>query len=303
MRRAKRVELHLNGGLGNQLFQYSAGLYLANLWDAKLELNLTRIAYQHTDIPFALTSFNLDNHRAEEKKVYWSNLDLLRTKFIKARVEKINPSQDFQSEFEMIHYRSGKGVRNFNNHLFGYFGDFEFFDSLEPCQKNVNLVHPSQWYSKFLSDNRQGFNAMHVRLGDYLSDVNHYGILSPEYYRRILESLSRYERSFPTYVFTDDVRLSKFLFSGPIFKNLIFVEPPALHDPAESLIIMSHARLLISANSTFSFWAGKLASPLSRIFVPSLNPAGELFVKNMPASWGLIEPIWMNSEEFKLILP
>lgn len=300
---AKRVELHLNGGLGNQLFQYSAGLYLANLWDSKLELNLTRIAHHHTEIPFAVTSFNLDSDRTIVRKIYLSNLDLLRTKFIRARAKKLNSSQDFQSEFEMIYHQSDGGIRNFNNHLFGYYGDFKFFDSLEPFQKVCNLVNPSRWYSNFLLANRQGFNAIHMRLGDYLSDINHYGVLSPEYYRKILESLSNYERSFPTYVFTDDVRLSKTLFSGPIFKKLIFVEPPAHHDPAESLMIMSKARILISANSTFSFWAGKLASPLSKVLVPSVNPAGELFVRNIPASWGQVEPIWMTSEEFKRSLP
>jgi hypothetical protein len=74
--------------------------------------------------------------------------------------------------------------------------------------------------------------------------------------------------------------------------------PPLGADPAESIVLMSQAKVLIISNSTFSWWAACLASMESTIYSPSN------WFKNLEApkdllmnSWRLVESKWKNQDE------
>jgi hypothetical protein len=188
---AKRnqLEIHLTGGLGNQLFQYAAGLHMANLMGSKLLLNLNRVARHDIQVSCDITSFSLDSTCSNVKSISSPRIDLLRTGVLRRAFQKPLLNKLVMAEVENSHFNAGISAGRPTKHLFGYFGDFKYYDSLRDQQKLFRLVNPSPWFSEFLQQNSRGFNALHIRLGDYTSDMNHYGVLSPNYYRRILDHL------------------------------------------------------------------------------------------------------------------
>ena len=61
----ENLRVKLVGGLGNQIFGYMGGYWLARNQNRKLVLDFTEISYNHSE--FDLTSFNLnavtENHK------------------------------------------------------------------------------------------------------------------------------------------------------------------------------------------------------------------------------------------------
>lgn len=296
------VEVHLTGGLGNQLFQYSAGKFLSELIGSKLLLNLNRVARHHSDSNFDISSFSITDDHTRFKIVRSRKMDLLRTRIIRDFGSSVQfKCTEFLNIENFEDYIVNDPISN-NVHLFGYFGDFSFFDSIGSAKNSLILSKPSMWYLESLSERQNGFNAIHMRLGDYTENVDHYGILSPSYYERILESLDTDNRKLPTLVFSDDAHSARRLLSSEANYHYIFVEPPSAADPAESLLFMSKARNLIVANSTFSYWAAKLAAPSSRIYVPESNPSGQEFVRNLPSSWEKVPAEWIKADQLSSTL-
>ena len=58
------------------------------------------------------------------------------------------------------------------------------------------------------------------------------------------------------------------------------------------MVLMGIAKNLIIANSTFSYWAGKLGGKEQNVFYPSTNRQGINFVKGIPDSWVPLKPNW-----------
>ena len=100
-------------------------------------------------------------------------------------------------------------------------------------------------------------NFIHVRGGDYL-DVKHrntLGLLSFEYYKKLIESLDL-ELSKDFVVFSDDLRRVKDVFPNLADNQILAQENFSEY---ESLFLMSRASTACIANSSFSWWGGKLA--------------------------------------------
>jgi hypothetical protein len=90
--------------------------------------------------------------------------------------------------------------------------------------------------------------AVHLRLGDYVGNKN-YVQIQPSYY---IEFFKDKTKTF--YVFTDDYTLAKKMLGN--HDNVEYVEGCS---DIEHLALMSQFNNLIIANSTFSWWAAKIA--------------------------------------------
>ena len=295
--------MHCVGGLGNQLFQYAAGLDMANSCVSSLVLNLEQIATHHNSDSWDVTSFNIksDNVSIQGKR----NLSLSR---LHSAANRRLPTEGFAARVLNVHHEkfkqgavpsqpSNTSQNRFRlsarKHMYGYFADFSFFDNLYANQKDLHLVNPSEW---FVTQNKLGltndFNAIHIRLGDYLLNKDQQGVLNPDYYQFALLNLRKEERELPIWVFSDDVGYARKLLRASPLGSLYFVEPHQSVDPAESMVLMGIAKNLIIANSTFSYWAGKLGGKEQNVFYPSTNRQGINFVKGIPDSWVPLKPNW-----------
>jgi hypothetical protein len=165
----------------------------------------------------------------------------------------------------------------------GYFQDFENFRNIEKTV--VELKNFIETIEIDLPDN---FSAGHLRRGDYVGEVDNFGLLDHEYYESLVRGMGN------ILICTDDRTLAmKYWGSLP---NLTVLGPDEL-TPWEVIAVLAKSTDLYIANSSLSWWAGMIQlSKGGKTYIP--QPWFKSFDKNdrrMVAS-GMIpkNAIWLN---------
>jgi hypothetical protein len=94
--------------------------------------------------------------------------------------------------------------------------------------------------------------------------------------------------SYPIYIFTDDINSARQMFDDSLDVAINWITPPSDTDPAESLLLMSKAKVNIIANSTFSWWGAALNETGKVVLAP------EKWFKAMPDPEFLYPPEWLR---------
>lgn len=175
-------------------------------------------------------------------------------------------------------------------HLRGYFQSYRYFDY---CRKFlsvneiVSLKSPSK---EFLSLEKtislEDFCAVHVRRGDYLRHEDSLGILGFNYYQNAFKKISGLNPNLRFLVFSDDPLLAKELLFDLLPSNTIWPNELNCLSAAENLILMSKAKALIIANSTFSLFAALLADQNAIVIRP------DFWSIDAPNPIDLFRPSW-----------
>ena len=134
--------------------------------------------------------------------------------------------------------------------------------------------------------------AVHVRRGGYLKQKNAqiHGVLAGTYYLRSLEILADCGSLGQVFVFSDaNATDSLRTMNWPTGNK--FVEPPLTSSALENLLAMPHASTVITANSSFSWWAGLLARCRSGSTVVAPN---SWFRESRRSAEGLIPDEWLR---------
>ena len=108
---------------------------------------------------------------------------------------------------------------------------------------------------------------------------------------RISKQIVGFENSTVA-MFSDDVESAKELLNSLELK-FIYLAPPIGVNPLESLILMSKCIGVITANSSFSWWAGALATNAKQVIAPSkwfktLRDPDDL----IPENWTKVASSW-----------
>jgi len=293
------------GGLGNQLFTYFCALYVAQKIDSASELDFSSVDRSHYTSSIALLSMDFPHSllkvkagSVEPKLVHpvMFHIEKFFSKIIPTQKSKIF-LPGFDTKEHMDEFLGGDFLdRNRGLTVEGYFGDFGFYNSVDSAYRNVSLKKPSQQFSALKADfSTSPFAAVHHRLGDFLSLSDSVGLLSRDYYKSAFE-LSRNLGITRFKVFTNDLLSSQQIFSewGFNAKEMQWIDSNTFSDPLENLLLMGTGNVLVASNSTFSFWAGKLASETcTNIFYPAEFRKDRLTeVKNIPGSWIPIKSSW-----------
>ena len=295
-----KVTIHLEGGLGNQLFGYFAGKWFSNKLRVPLELdNSTFRHLKHNSS--SIFDFHLDNESVKSGKSNFNVISIVNkaeailpittsmVDGIVRRVFQLHKSRNlgFDRILEEVDYPV---------HLFGYFQSYKYFSRLSPqiTDSALRLRNPSDWFTK-LHDEAVAEQpiVLHVRRGDYLNSNLRtlFGILSPTYFLESLESLQTKFPNREVWVFSDSLEQVKAEFPKSS-KHLRFIRPPDGSAAAESLRLMSKGSAIVISNSTFSYWAAVLSGH-SNVIAPSKwfrggNDPLDLY----PPSWSLKTSIW-----------
>ncbi|MDD3014735.1 MAG: hypothetical protein PHC34_13625, partial [Candidatus Gastranaerophilales bacterium] len=106
------IILKIIGGIGNQMFQYALGLYLAKKHDTELKLDISDF-YKYSDREFYLNILNINTEIATKEEI--AALSYFKERYF-----------DFDSE-----------VLNLpdNTYLEGYWQSEKYFNSVENCIK------------------------------------------------------------------------------------------------------------------------------------------------------------------------
>ena len=290
------VTVKLMGGLGNQLFGYFAGLYVAK----KLETNLVLDVYQQKHNHHqgsSISDFRLEgqlNTSYSTEEFVHKSLGLFPPQFEKAsqqinKLLRVHVSQKVGFDETLTSLTDPITLR-------GYFQTYRYFLSppISPSQRVLSLQNPSRW---FLELEKVAIatkpTVIHVRRGDYTSSLNTpQGVLSKDYYLAGLEIISKgQKRAAEVWVFSDslDEVRSEFGTAGQSFR---FIETPVNATAAETMKIMSLASGIVISNSTFSYWAAMLGQIPDVVFPEKWFRLADDPEDLCPPNWQKSESLW-----------
>ena len=272
----------LNGGLGNQLFQYAIGRHIAHTKKTLLKLDINRYSKRENELrQYKLNNFNVIENLTTDS-------DIKKTRRF-TRVPLLSK------------YRKQKN-RNFDNSIFsvkkdsyieGFWQSEKYFKDVENIiRKEITLKNqPSENYCKLerkISKSENNSVALHVRHGDFFKDHKEgkrHTVLPLKYYKKALEVISNKILDPYFFVFSDDIKWCKENFKE--LKNTHFVDDKNLPD-YEALIAISKCQHQIIANSSFSWWGAWLNSNPNKIVIAPFQWYNNLKVNmddRLPKNW------------------
>jgi GR25 family glycosyltransferase involved in LPS biosynthesis len=224
------ITVHLQGGLGNQLFQLAFLLYVRKLTGNHIFVDSLQTPEAHSTENYFDTLFST-------WKPYYSNKPTtLLCENPKLAYEDWKPKIDnTEGDIKLSGYFQRENYTQCVNQ--------EFFDSLT-FDETVLQKYPDI-SSKFF---------IHVRGGDYIGNSLHFVDLK-QYYKECMNK--HFGEKFV--IFTNDIPYARSLFN----------EIPIIEESeVDTLLLMSRAKGCICANSSFSWW-GAYLNPKRPICFPS----------------------------------
>jgi hypothetical protein len=295
----------LTGGLGNQMFQYAAGLALAERRRTVLKLDPSwfRDDPAHaTHNRYALSCFNITEQFATQEEIdrvrgvqltrteRWSMagaraLRLYRYAFRYAQRANNHTPPTFAFYPEFFEQPD-------NTYLGGMFQSEKFF---APAAALVRLhfslrYPPTPEVEQLAARIRSGPSAaLHFRRGDYVSNARFnrdLGALGLDYYRAAARLLRARSPGATLYLFSDDIEAvaREFKPDGP-HHFVRFAGPAHAHDELRLMSLCEHIAI---ANSSFSWWAAWLNQTPGKLVIapePWFASNGHDTRDVVPANW------------------
>lgn len=216
------ILIRLQGGLGNQLFQWALCESLKENYKVKLDQHIPGCTNRSYDLP------DIINHKvytvSETEKAEFS-----KTNFITIR--------------DNHRYKNLKFKDDKNYYLNGYWQNEKYFSHIR------NKILDSLKWPNLENLDFEDSCSIHVRRGDYLKYRHIHTVQEIEYYNRALDIIN--PKGY-IYVFSDDIAWCKSNFKG---KNMIFMKT---NSHIQDLKYMSLCSDNIIANSSFSWWGAWL---------------------------------------------
>lgn len=268
---------YLQGGLGNQMFQYAIARALSEHYQSTFLLDRSWF-----DVPQSETTprpYQLDLLQIQNV----ANSDLIfpkkPNKLIKALQGFIpaNPIVYYQQnafEFDPSLFRL-KRMAERDLFLFGYWQAYPYLEVIRPIlQTEFKTKAPTpNHYQAYLQQIRSSESVMlHIRRGDYVnspSAAKFHGVLPLSYYQQAIEVLLLQKPDSHFFIFSDDLPWAK----EALPKNLkiTFVENALQADAAaQELQLMTECKHQIIANSSLSWWGAWLKQDCNGlVFTPN----------------------------------
>lgn len=290
------IIVKLMGGLGNQMFQYAAGLSLALTKKTELLIDESFLIAEtnnlYTKRNLELKCFNLDIKIAGKKDIERFNITQ-SNKYIRS-LQRNFPflfSNLYAAESGMMFQ---KGFFNFpkNTYLDGFWQSEKYFKNIESILENkftpkeAPNTENSAWLNKISSCESV---SLHIRRGDYIlskSSQEHHGNLILSYYINALNIIkSKYSNS-EVFVFSDDLDWCKENLNLEF--KIHFVDANQKSNFHYDMYLMSHCKHNIIANSSFSWWGAWLnRNPEKMVIAPNKWFTDELTTTKdlIPTGW------------------
>ncbi|MCX6701646.1 MAG: alpha-1,2-fucosyltransferase [Candidatus Zambryskibacteria bacterium] len=262
------IIIKLEGGLGNQMFQYALGRNLSLIHNTtfKIDYSYLKKANQ-SQRTLIIDNYNTvleevtDKEVASYTSIFQKILDKIRSKK-KMVVEKSNL------------FDSNILLRN-DGYFVGHWNNEKYFKINENIIRNdFKLKKP---FGEMAQTTAEKINStpnatgIHIRRGDYVTIkkiADKHGVLSISYYEQTMAKIIERFPDTVFFVFSDDMEWAKENF--PKKYPVIFVSNPNIPD-YEELILMSLCKHNIIANSTFSWWGAWLNTNPNKIVIAPKN--------------------------------
>jgi len=286
------IIVKLQGGLGNQMFQYALGRRLAQKNQTELKLDLSFYGDQAGVTPrqYELDIFKIKAASAEKKEVA-KIIGPRPPRLIQKILNRLGISYNNKNYAREDSFDFAPAFLSLpdNTYLEGYFQSEKYFlDIRDEILADFSLLSGEEDKITDLSQKIASLNSisLHIRRGDYVSRPEasaFHGVCSLDYYRAAIKIIKDRVSKPHFFIFSDDPDWCRANFS-----NLEKVEFISGLNPAQDLILMSRCRHNIIANSSFSWWGAWLnqnAAPI--IIAPQrwFNNQAINLEDRLPAAW------------------
>jgi hypothetical protein len=229
------ILIRLQGGLGNQLFQWALYESLKENYKVKLDKHIPGCTNRSYDLP-DIISDKVDTISETEKA------EFSQTNFITIT--------------DNHRYKNLKFKDDKNYYLNGYWQNEKYFVHIR------NKILDSFKWPNLENLDFEDSCSIHVRRGDYLKYRHIYPVHGIEYYNRALDIIN--PKGY-IYVFSDDIAWCKSNFK---VKNMIFMKN---NSHIQDLKYMSLCSDNIIANSSFSWWGAWLNQNRNKKVICPIN--------------------------------
>jgi len=281
-------------GLGNQMFQYAAGLALAHRRNTVLKLDVSWFSEGNAAAAherYGLDCFVLDAHFTTEQELAWcwghqrnvaeSRFGRLLAKIGLQRYAELLPTGGNWHIQKQFHFYPEFFDLPDGSVIDGTFQSEKFFAPVaKVLKKHFGFrFAPSENVAAMAAEISSGEAvAVHFRRGDLVNNPKYQKSQAPlgtDYYKRAIDQIrSRIVK--PTfYIFSDDIAYAKESDLCP--DGAIFIDCVEEWNAYDALRLMSLCKNFIIANSTFSWWGAWLSENPEKIVIHP-NP----WFANMP---------------------
>lgn len=303
----EKLILNCSGGLGNQMFEYAAGLYFAAQLNRQLEV--VRPLPQHAQWggfsrPFQLSQFairsKIRSTKLSDRLFFSTNVrvrpfqSLLR-QVLQAEVFEEPVSYKFHSELPKLLHRQ-------KVYMNGFWQAADYAFAMESLlREEYRFKSPPRGRNQVYLDHINKLKcpiSIHLRIGDYAL-INHPEgsstgrvsmVLQENYYTKAIDRVAELFPEHTLVVFSDDQRAAKNIL--PKGRDYLFIEGNDAINAHEDLRLMSHCSHHVIANSTFSWWGAWLnPDPEKKVFAPRYwaNTRHSHFPDLYPVGWRIID--------------
>lgn len=268
--------IQLNGGLGNQMFQYACGRNLAHKHKTELAFDTSYLKIIENRSGFTSRSFALDVFEIPKNEINSEAVRkykpflyrILNVLLLKMGGRPIQTKKFFvENEFSYNDAIEKTGPDCF---LSGYWQSPLYFQDISSIiqnefqfKKELNQEN-KRWIEKIAVVNAV---SLHIRRTDFVSNKSHdiHGTCSMEYYKSAVEYIASKVMSPVFFVFSDDIKWASENLEIPYGCHFI-----SGNEGSKSYIdmqLMSQCRHHIIANSSFSWWGAWLNNKQNKLVV------------------------------------
>lgn len=289
------IVVQLQGGLGNQMFQYAFGRSLSLSMNVPLKLDLSFLQNKsgsHTKRDYELDVFMLNVAIASDAELKRfariHNNKLLRK--IHHRIPLTKYNRYIEPRFSFIPHLETQ-VKD-DTLLIGFWQSEKYFlEHEDMIRKDFTFRAPfdaknAQW-EKLIRESDA--ISLHVRRGDYITNAaasSYHGTSDISYYRKAFDRIAGGLENAKLFIFSDDPDWVREHIRFDVETHVIDnnTGKSSFHD----MHLMSLCRHHIIANSSFSWWGAWLNSSKDKIVVAPERwfAKGDIDTRDLiPASW------------------
>jgi len=290
------ITTQIQGGLGNQLFQYATGKAISLRLKRPLHVDVDWFRQGHEGVtprnlllPYLNLKYEIDKVSSVFKPPKrWQRI-----------AQRILPTNTYVLNDRP--YRFNVSVNQFNPfrnqsvYLMGYWQSYRYFESIRnELLEEIKPAKPlSSNYQAYLEDIHNASSAMvHIRRGDYIhlpAAAKIHGFLGLEYYKKGMDLLLEADAKTKFFVFSDDIDWAKK--NLPHQDQICFIESIEEESaPVQELFLMSQCQKHLIANSSLSWWGAWLSTSSS-----SHTVAPKKWTNDLNRNWeDLLLPQWQR---------
>jgi hypothetical protein len=291
-------------GLGNQLFQYAAGLYFADRYKGKLlviqEPEEGTLSHGKYSRPFLLSRFQITSpvrlrNRLDHLILSKGPRGLKVSAPMKAlgRIAVHHETKEQRSHF-IEDLALPSGVRTL--YISGFWQAYRYAEAVAPqLRKELRLREPATGNNQRLLEQIDAAPvsvSLHMRRGDYTLAVEGNIALPLDYYHRAIDLIRRQFADPVFFIFSDDIEFARKNLPDDIRK--VFVEGNDDVSAQEDLRLMAACQHQIIANSSFSWWGAWLNPNSEKVVVAPrhwlLSPESA-YADLLPPEWHALDSL------------